>query len=199
MCNTYTGATCSGSYVYTNGSSSACPFVSFSVTNSNTMVLISVSTTDVSKVGVHTCLQKAYMSSQSPRVTYQQPFTVTITCLIASYVRANSAWNALYRHKYGDSTQYLNFSYTATPAGCYTETYAGTLNGGAALPSSIVVDSGNRRVAISTPTGADAANGEGIYHIIVTSTLNNVPTNTANIQNVTQINIYNCLNAVFTS
>jgi hypothetical protein len=34
---------------------------------------------------------------------------------------------------------------------------------------------------------------------VVTSTLNNVPTNTANIQNVTQVNIYNCLNAVFTS
>jgi len=137
------------------------------------------------------------MNNQSPRVNYDQEFKVTITCLIASYVRANSAWAALTRHKYGESTKYLNFSFTATPAGCYTEAYVGTLSGGAALPSSIVVDTPNKRVAISTPTGLNVATGEGIYNIVLTSTLSNVPTNTANIQNVAQINIYNCAASTF--
>jgi hypothetical protein len=67
------------------------------------------------------------------------------------------------------------------------------------LPSSIVVDTPNKRVTISTPTGLNVATGEGIYNIVLTSELNNLPTKTKNVENVAQINIYNCDATVFTS
>lgn len=99
-----------------------------------------MSTTDVSKVGVHTCKQRAYMNTQSPQVLFDQEYTVTITCVVATYAKTNTAWNALYRHYYGQATWYLAASYLATPDGCYTETFTGLQANGSALPSSITVD-----------------------------------------------------------